>query len=308
MRLVCPNCGAQYEVPSGVIPEDGRDVQCSNCGHTWFEPHPDSVAAASAEPAPEATVPEPEPVAEQEPEPEETPPLPDYEPEPEPEAAPAPEIAPEAAPSRVDPSVADVLRQEAEYEARARAAETAGALETQPDLGLDEADGESRRAREAQERMARMRGEDRSAEQVEAAVAATVAAETDRPRRDQLPDIEDINATLRSSKEPRLTDRNEPPPHVAVAEADRRSFRRGFLLMVLIAVVLVALYVFAPRIADTVPQAKAPLDQYVATVDEARVWLDDQLARGLQWLDSMASEASAPSGGTGAEPETAESQ
>jgi len=37
MRLVCPNCGAQYEVDDRVIPENGRDVQCSNCGHTWFQ-------------------------------------------------------------------------------------------------------------------------------------------------------------------------------------------------------------------------------------------------------------------------------
>ena len=40
MRLVCPNCGAQYEVPDDVIPETGRDVQCSNCGDTWFQKHP----------------------------------------------------------------------------------------------------------------------------------------------------------------------------------------------------------------------------------------------------------------------------
>ncbi|KEP71448.1 hypothetical protein DL1_06530 [Thioclava dalianensis] len=38
MRLVCPNCGAQYEVDDAVIPENGRDVQCSNCAHSWFQP------------------------------------------------------------------------------------------------------------------------------------------------------------------------------------------------------------------------------------------------------------------------------
>ena len=44
MRLVCPNCGAQYEVPDDVIPQGGRDVQCSNCGHTWFQVHPEQDA------------------------------------------------------------------------------------------------------------------------------------------------------------------------------------------------------------------------------------------------------------------------
>nr|WP_321511835.1 zinc-ribbon domain-containing protein [uncultured Celeribacter sp.] len=37
MRLICPKCGAQYEVDARVIPDSGRDVQCSNCGETWFQ-------------------------------------------------------------------------------------------------------------------------------------------------------------------------------------------------------------------------------------------------------------------------------
>ncbi len=41
MRLTCPNCGAQYEVPDEVIPDEGRDVQCSNCGDTWYQAHPE---------------------------------------------------------------------------------------------------------------------------------------------------------------------------------------------------------------------------------------------------------------------------
>ncbi|WP_444463295.1 zinc-ribbon domain-containing protein [Rhodobacter capsulatus] len=38
MRLICPRCGAQYEVDDVVIPAAGRDVQCSGCGQTWFQP------------------------------------------------------------------------------------------------------------------------------------------------------------------------------------------------------------------------------------------------------------------------------
>ncbi|MFV0335751.1 MAG: zinc-ribbon domain-containing protein [Tropicimonas sp.] len=37
MRLICPNCGAQYAVDDGVIPPEGRDVQCSACGGSWFQ-------------------------------------------------------------------------------------------------------------------------------------------------------------------------------------------------------------------------------------------------------------------------------
>ena len=40
MLLVCPNCGARYEVPQLNIPESGRDVQCSACSMTWFQTSP----------------------------------------------------------------------------------------------------------------------------------------------------------------------------------------------------------------------------------------------------------------------------
>ena len=56
MRLICPNCAAQYEVPQEVIPEDGRDVQCSACGDTWFQLHP-SAMAEPEEPPVEETLP-----------------------------------------------------------------------------------------------------------------------------------------------------------------------------------------------------------------------------------------------------------
>ena len=38
MRLICPKCDAQYNVADDAIPKGGRDVQCSTCGHTWFQP------------------------------------------------------------------------------------------------------------------------------------------------------------------------------------------------------------------------------------------------------------------------------
>lgn len=58
MRLICPNCDAQYEVDAALIPATGRDVQCSNCGKTWFQEAlpvvrltPQDEVAAGAEPA-----------------------------------------------------------------------------------------------------------------------------------------------------------------------------------------------------------------------------------------------------------------
>ena len=103
-RLICPNCGAQYEVPTEVIPTEGRDVQCSACSNTWFQTHPDHDAAL----ADEVDAPSVEPVAP---------------PEPEPIAEPVQEQhpRPQATRRELDPDVSDVLREEAEFEAAARA-------------------------------------------------------------------------------------------------------------------------------------------------------------------------------------------
>lgn len=105
MRLICPNCGAQYEVPEDVIPDDGRDVQCSNCGDTWFQPSAQMQAQAEAAPeedsAPEQAAPspaperEPDPVPPAEPEPQ---PAPEPQPIPEPQPAPTPQEVPEPEP------------------------------------------------------------------------------------------------------------------------------------------------------------------------------------------------------------------
>lgn len=266
MRLICPNCDAQYEVVDDVIPAEGRDVQCSNCGQTWYQHHPDHMPD-TAEPGEE-----PDDLAE-----------PVDVPAQNEERAPSPE------PQRreLDPSVADILRQEAALESKARAGQS-GTLESQPDLGLDTTESEADlRAREARERMARMRGQDPALEQVSEATAAAAALGS---RRDLLPDIEEINSTLRSTSDRQSGTTVEPG---AVAQdqsaAGRSGFRLGFGLMILLALALAALYVFAPQIARAVPQVDPYLSAFVAQVDTARSWLDGQIARLLTWLDAVAS-------------------
>lgn len=104
MRLTCPNCTAQYEVEDSVIPAAGRDVQCSACGHIWFQ-YPADVALAMR-------------AAE----------LDDDEDEEEP----APTEAARDS-TQIDRKVLDVLREEARRELDAR---RGSGLETQGDLGL----------------------------------------------------------------------------------------------------------------------------------------------------------------------------
>ncbi|WP_146345890.1 zinc-ribbon domain-containing protein [Falsiphaeobacter marinintestinus] len=267
MRLTCPNCGAQYEVPEGVVPTEGRDVQCSNCGNTWFQPHPDHPQE------------QPEPESEVESEPDFTP-VPDPS-EPEPETAPEPEPEPEPrqpdladpAPNPVgerqelDNSVSSILREEAEREAQLRAEENS-AIETQADLGLENFPGDEAaiRAKQARDRMAMMRGE---------------PTEPTDPgsRRSLLPDIEEINSTLRTQNEPSKTGNTALAD--VVAPRKKSGFSRGFALALIIVALLVAIYANAPLISEKVPQVNSILNAYVGVIDQARNWLDDLIGSAI---------------------------
>ncbi|MEL7092598.1 MAG: zinc-ribbon domain-containing protein [Pseudomonadota bacterium] len=282
MRLTCPNCDAQYEVADEVIPTEGRDVQCSNCGNTWYQYHPDHMPTPdlAADTSPDL-IDEPDIPGVDEERTDPTPPPPPPEPDPEPAPAPEPQdLEPEPQRRQLDDGVTDILREEAAREQQARAAQ---AIETQPDLGLDTVESETdRRAREARERMARLRGEDPGP-----AEAATTAAAVGS-RKELLPDIEEINSTLRATGA-RDTRTPDVDPNIA-APRRRNGFRNGFLTIIVLAAALIALYVFAPVVAQAVPQVDPYLSGYVTTIDGLRSWLNDRVAGGLQWLDAMASE------------------
>lgn len=253
MRLTCPNCGAQYEVPDQVIPDEGRDVQCSNCGDTWYQTHPDHPdhAPVSDETGLDET---------QKPE---TPHTPDPAVEP-------PTAEPDTpARRRIDPEIAGILREEAEHEARLRSSEARAGLESQPDLGLDNAPDPAReqRSREARDRMARMRGRD---------PAAPPQPDPDPDaRRNILPDIEEINSTLRVSG-------NGGAPHgdpeTPLQPKRRSGFARGFGLVMLVAVILLLIYANSGQIAQAMPQAAPALSAYVDLVNSGRIWLDSVIA------------------------------
>ncbi|WP_252979302.1 zinc-ribbon domain-containing protein [Mameliella alba] len=239
-------------MPLEVIPEAGRDVQCSNCGHTWFQKRVTQPPAARPERAPK---PEPDP----------TPPTvedPDLDPDEDGTSAPIP--ADTAPRSSIDPEMAELFREEREFEARQRATE---GLETQPDLGLEPpAESEqARRARESRERMARLKGEDvqepprrpepkAEPEQDDAALHAAAAAAAAASRRDMLPDVEEINQTLRSTSEPRVVDRDAGRPSQTSPRQTGSPFARGFMLVVMVAALGVGLYVATPRLSAQFPQ------------------------------------------------------
>jgi hypothetical protein len=233
-------------------------VQCSNCGDTWFQHHPDHTpdiddtedeeSGWDAPPDPEAPYEKPSPQPAED------------------ETSQEQDEIPDTPPRReLDPSVAGVLREEAERERAARAAESGAGLETQQELGLDEASSDSaKRQAEAQARMARLRGEEEE--------QAEPLPPDPGTRRNLLPDIDEINSSLSSdSTDPGTV---QPGDSDDMDVAPRKSgFRRGFNLVLLLAVIGLLLYVFAPQLAEALPALQPALASYVEMVNGLRLWL-----------------------------------
>lgn len=267
MRLTCPNCDAQYEVDDRAIPEGGRDVQCSNCGHAWFQ-LPAHVEEATEDEA--VTFGDRAPAAEPLPA---SPPIPRQPPPPDVVAPEPPPASPRMEPRRqvLDETVQAVLREEAERERRARDSER-GAIETQPDLGLVTPGRAAPRAaarplepQATRDRAAAPPGPEDDDDEAEQPASPRGA------RRGLLPDIEQINSTLRATTE---RDRATPPTPTEMAAEQRRGFRLGFRTVILIVLVLVVIYILAPTIEAKVPTLAPVLEALVAGMDGIRTLLD----------------------------------
>jgi predicted Zn finger-like uncharacterized protein len=295
MRLVCPNCDAKYEVPDDAIPEGGRDVQCSSCGHAWFQLRPEDEAAAEEEavlfgdeyaaeaPAEDLSIAKAPAL--------DTP------------SSDAPDSTTDAIaallagaeaeqpaaalPKReLDDNVKAVLREEAEREAEARRheaqressrrADAEGQMQVQAELGVEAAAPPA--LSPTQRRLAMLRGKDPDAP----------PPEPPRPtaRRDLLPDVEEINSTLQPADSS-----FDPDAEVdALPDLTRRGsgFRSGFFLMILILVVAAIVYIAAPKLVAQFPALADPLTSYVAFVDSLRVWLNELVNRAANSLSSKA--------------------
>lgn len=269
MRLTCPNCSARYEVDEGMVPPSGRDVQCSNCSQTWFQPGPRKAESEAPEPAaqPERDADAPEAEAR----------LAEVSVE-GPSGAPGEEAAadePRPARRQIDPNVADILREEAEREANLRRGDPApDPVPQQEEMSLPEEPAAARGRRLAELEDA---ADAFDSDQIASAVATAAAAS----RREQFPDIEEINSTLRATG-----DRHEGEEGgtdvdtVSAASRRRGSVRRGFFSVLVLAGIAVGIYAYAAEIVAAVPQAGPALEGYVEAVNAARFWLDD-MARSI---------------------------
>jgi predicted Zn finger-like uncharacterized protein len=283
MRLICPNCDAEYQVDDAAIPEAGRDVQCSNCGHAWFQLHADAEMAREAEEevfgdaqsAADMPTAEPATAADVMAEP-----APD-----DPDAADTTAMPPAGARQTLAESVLSVLREEAERETAVRReegpaqryADQSGNLETQTEFGLDDA-APSDSASAAARHIARLKGT--NAELPALAEAKSAA------RRDLLPDIEEINSTLRATSERAQAEMDEVDA-LPDLKPRRRGFRSGFVLTMIVAVAMAMAYVMAPRIIAQMPAAAPTMRAYVAAVDSGRLWLDGLMKSASGSLRSL---------------------
>ena len=179
-------------------------------------------------------------------------PEPDLEPEPVADAKPG---------YAVDDSVLAILREEAERESSARRAEVRP-LEVQSDLGIESA-----------------------APPAAAAPAAAAFAVEDKPsaRRDLLPDVEEINSTLRPSETESALDDGVDGP---AAAHSGRGFRSGFLWVMTIAMIGAALYLVAPALSRAVPALADPLESYVTMINGLRLELDGLMRTATLALDA----------------------
>ncbi|MDX8350026.1 zinc-ribbon domain-containing protein [Cognatiyoonia sp. IB215446] len=245
MRLVCPNCGAQYDIADDAIPEGGRDVQCSSCAHTWFQTEkPAAVGRKRSELLLNAPLAEPPPR------------------------------------KPLDSAVSDILRQEAAHESAARAAEDGGPPPTQEQKRPPGVNIEETRRRIAE--MTSAEAAKPAPSPAAVAAAATGAVVTTAPpapaqntNQRAVPTIEEINASLRARAEASDTSGLTEAEQYEVVQ--RRGFRRGFFFVLILLAIVMAPYFFQAQINENLPQFSQYMMPYVETIDQMRLWLNDQV-------------------------------
>lgn len=306
-----------------MIPEDGRDVQCSNCGHTWFE-LPGPVAAVEEfedtshietsvpdddfefdAPELEEEAAEDVPASRTETQMDDLGPDDfadgpsgfasvdendsddkEVEEEPVPDTedivsavvgagAASAEAAPKPTGRRpADAADLDILREEAKREMSQRRAPPSDSIETQADLGLDSIREKKPPSRALRARAAHL-GEDLpddfefDTEPTEpdsrpVSEPSEEIIHREESRRDLLPDIEEINSTLKPAK---------GSPEALQQARQRSGFRFGFLLILFVVLGMIFTYAQAPAIARALPDTEPALIKYVDQANSLRDWI-----------------------------------
>jgi len=258
IEIVCPNCQARYQLPDGAIGPEGRKVSCSSCSHKWrAHPEPEDSAAAPAEP---------------------------------------------------ERSREDAMAAVSEAVAAAGAATGAAATAPAPPPGSANRDEQMAAIRRMLSDLKEAADsspppepgpETRKAPQAMAPTGPSARRrEDDKPNRDNLDErIEDVDKLAKIVKgEPtgsgydaaRLRKRHEKRAKRLQKARDRKrksgAFVTGFTLVATVTGVMVGLYVMTPQIIASQPQMEPALTEYVQTVNQYRVDLDQTTAEWRTWL------------------------
>lgn len=308
MRLICPNCSAQYEVGESVIPEAGRDVQCSQCGNTWWQLRAPVEAGADA--------------------------AGDSGSDRQAGAAQAEEAASTAAARSAADGAGDSEPSAGENAGTGAArdtddapgtgaeasdgtdteggdsgdADSASPVEEADDVASDAASREespdspappgapARRPAldEAVMAMLRQEAEREAAQrqiegggvesQGEFGLGGTGAGAHGAGRSARLPNIDDINSTLSGP----VAAGGAGAPAAAMHRQKRmRGFRLGFSLMLFVATGIIVLYLQAERLAVAAPSLAPSIESFVANVDAGRRWLDRAALQATESIREM---------------------
>lgn len=289
MRIVCPECGARYDIPDAAIPAPGRDVQCAVCTNAWYQ-----LGGGSSRPAETAARPA-GPVKEDDAD------------------IPTADMPP---PRReVDPEVLRILREEAAFETARRDRDRDAPAERStpsPNAAVtDASEQDSSDARpmprgpelENASPLASAEGPAEAGAPVAARgpalrdsrLARLAAAESDAPPLGSPPDTEaavegpvrddatppllargDMAAALTRAKAPADKPRNLP---ARITPADRaltlqaqrrRGFRLGFAGTAGLVCAVLLIYLAAPHVAERLPQGTPFAETVVAHGDRVQ--------------------------------------
>ena len=272
MRLICPKCDAQYNVADDAIPKGGRDVQCSTCGHTWFQTEMSRVLSRPvsrvlSRPIPTAVKSEPREAAVAS-----SRDVGAYD-VPHTHKEPSKVDGPRHRP--VDENIARILREEAgrEHDVPASAKTETPPPKTSESKPAPKVDMDETRQRIAS--LTETEGGTRTGEK-----PAAAAVTTGNPR--AVPSLSEINGVLR--------DRETHKANAELTEAERveavrrRGFRRGFFTVLLLFAAVIIPYVMAEEIIENLPQSRDTMIRYVAVVDQLRAVMNVTIS-GI--LDSL---------------------
>lgn len=259
IEIVCPSCGARYQVPDESIGAEGRRVTCSNCSHKWRAyrdaASEEGVDSLEREPAEQAQAVE----------------------------APVVDATPEPA--------------ETAEQAAAGGGAKSGSREEQMDAirrmlddlkrnSEDEPEPEPAAQRTSRPEPSPRRRDDEEEELED--------AETD-PLKSRIAQLDKSGRAGKASERPsnydaaKLRRMHEKRARrlQRAKERKRRSgaFLTGFTLVTVVAATMVGLYVLHPQIVASSPDFAPAMDEYVVTVDRYRLALDEATADWRGWVE-----------------------